>query len=260
MSNIILKFNSIDDSWKNTYLIANLDKKKEMIKALINDRKEEIDNLKKEINNLKTEQTIKIIIKNNVINDIDNLKKSIKFIKLKNHFEELKVNIELEKLKKLNIKEQNIINNEYNKKIKNYEKENELLIDEEKRKKENELIKYKEDKYNNYQNNKDENYYSKNLFEYKMDKDELIKNKIKKINREKIQLDVYRQYSIQKIRNIKNEFDIEINNKNEELNNLKKREIERLKRNKMTKIKSSRSINNIQVFFGTNRRTFSFED
>ena len=65
---------------------------------------------------------------------------------------------------------------------------------------------------------------------------------------------------IDKIRNIKNEFDIEINNKNEELNNLKKREIERLKRNKMNKIKSSRSINNIQVFFGTNRRTFSFED
>ena len=104
-------------------------KEKKIVKNFILEKEEIYKNVKKEINDLNTERTIKILLKNNLINVRDNIKYLINSYKIKNIFEKIKTNKKRKQFEIISILKYILIKDKNERKIQEYKKETENLID-----------------------------------------------------------------------------------------------------------------------------------
>ena len=187
-------------------------KEKKIVKNFILEKEEIYKNVKKEINDLNTERTIKILLKNNLINVRDNIKYLINSYKIKNIFEKIKTNKKRKQFEIISILKYILIKSKNERKIQEYKKETENLIDISKMK--NELLKTKL----NCLKSKDDSYQNK-LDTYRQNNRDLIKRKIDRISHERDKLNKSREKSDLKIKRFETLINQEIDSRRNLLRN-----------------------------------------
>ena len=187
-------------------------KEKKIVKNFILEKEEIYKNLKNEINDLNTERTIKILLKNNLINVRDNIKYLINSYKIKNIFEKIKTNKKRKQFEIISILKYILIKDKNERKIQEYKKETENLIDISKMK--NELLKTKL----NCLKSKDDSYQNK-LDTYRQNNRDLIKRKIDRISHERDKLNKSREKSDLKIKRFETLINQEIDSRRNLLRN-----------------------------------------
>ena len=187
-------------------------KEKKIVKNFILEKEEIYKNLKNEINDLNTERTIKILLKNNLINVRDNIKYLINSYKIKNIFEKIKTNKKRKQFEIISILKYILIKDKNERKIQEYKKETENLIDVSKMK--NELLKTKL----NCLKSKDDSYQNK-LDTYRQNNRDLIKRKIDRISHERDKLNKSREKSDLKIKRFETLINQEIDSRRNLLRN-----------------------------------------
>lgn len=195
----------------------NIDRKKEILKKIIEKEVENLIKLQNELNDLKSEKTMKIILKNNYINERDILKKEIKDIKLNNKTEEEKVNKELEEIKKSNELNLNLKDKDNILKLNNYKANIEKIVNEEKIKKKNELTQYKKKFDINKNDNEVENKYEKSLREYKKKTAKIIEITKGAVSKKKERINLLKNRYANEIEKIEEKNNLEIKIKKKEL-------------------------------------------
>ena len=205
-------------------------KEKKIVKNFILEKEEIYKNLKNEINDLNTERTIKILLKNNLINVRDNIKYLINSYKIKNIFEKIKTNKKRKQFEIISILKYILIKDKNERKIQEYKKETENLIDISKMK--NELLKTKL----NCLKSKDDSYQNK-LDTYRQNNRELIKRKIDRISHERDKLNKSREKSDLKIKRFETLINQEIDSRRNLLRNYSYNKID-FKMNKYNNIQT----------------------
>ena len=186
--------------------------------------------MKNEINDLNTERTIKILLKNNLINVRDNIKYLINSYKIKNIFEKIKTNKKRKQFEIISILKYILIKDKNERKIQEYKKETENLIDISKMK--NELLKTKL----NCLKSKDDSYQNK-LDTYRQNNRDLIKRKIDRISHERDKLNKSREKSDLKIKRFETLINQEIDSRRNLLRNYSYNKID-FKMNKYNNIQT----------------------
>lgn len=205
-------------------------KEKKIVKNFILEKEEIYKNLKNEINDLNTERTIKILLKNNLINVRDNIKYLINSYKIKNIFEKIKTNKKRKQFEIISILKYILIKDKNERKIQEYKKETENLIDVSKMK--NELLKTKL----NCLKSKDDSYQNK-LDTYRQNNRDLIKRKIDRISHERDKLNKSREKSDLKIKRFETLINQEIDSRRNLLRNYSYNKID-FKMNKYNNIQT----------------------
>ena len=205
-------------------------KEKKIVKNFILEKEEIYKNLKNEINDLNTERTIKILLKNNLINVRDNIKYLINSYKIKNIFEKIKTNKKRKQFEIISILKYILIKDKNERKIQEYKKETENLIDVSKMK--NELLKTKL----NCLKSKDDSYQNK-LDTYRQNNRDLIKRKIDRISHERDKLNKSREKSDIKIKKFETLINQEIDSRRNLLRNYSYNKID-FKMNKYNNIQT----------------------
>lgn len=205
-------------------------KEKKIVKNFILEKEEIYKNLKNEINDLNTERTIKILLKNNLINVRDNIKYLINSYKIKNIFEKIKTNKKRKQFEIISILKYILIKDKNERKIQEYKKETENLIDVSKMK--NELLKTKL----NCLKSKDDSYQNK-LDTYRHKNRDLIKRKIDRISHERDKLNKSREKSDLKIKRFETLINQEIDSRRNLLRNYSYNKID-FKMNKYNNIQT----------------------
>ena len=230
----------ISDSWKEKYVSQNLEGKMEMIQKLKDSLEEKYNYLLKEIEQLKNERTIKIILKNNFINEKAILMKSIKDIKKQSDLKENKIKDKLEELEKQSNLELNIIDKENKKKIEIIKENNKKIIQDKILERNIDIENYKNLIYNINIKEKKNNKYNELFEKYKKSKDNLIKQKEFSISKQRYNIRKNRLSSLKKYNEINENYSLIVKAKKKKLENSKSKYIKL--------IKSSKSINNLQLF------------
>ena len=205
-------------------------KEKKIVKNFILEKEEIYKNLKNEINDLNTERTIKILLKNNLINVRDNIKYLINSYKIKNIFEKIKTNKKRKQFEIISILKYILIKDKNERKIQEYKKETENLIDISKMK--NELLKTKL----NCLKSKDDSYQNK-LDTYRQNNRDLIKRKIDRISHERDKLNKSREKSDLKIKRFETLINQEIDSRRNLIRNYSYNKID-FKMNKYNNIQT----------------------
>ena len=216
------------------------EKEKEKLKNYLYQNDENYQKLKNETDDLRTQKTIKIILKNNLLNERDILESLIKEYKFQNIIEKIKTNRKRKQLEILNIIKYKIIKDENERIIKEYKFETENLINLEKKKiellqLELNYLKFNDDEYDEYQNILDE---------YKKENITIIKKKIHLISKERNKLNKSREKSEIKVRNFENSINKEISDKRNKLRNFSNQKLS-VKNNLLNKYNNINTINNL---------------